>query len=82
MALLCVSRLPHQADAPPPASLTQQALQSRQLCLDHDEKLVALLSRVRDVEMRIQRVRLTELNLGTLQDLLRQAAVSGVRFYF
>ncbi|KAJ7304445.1 hypothetical protein JRQ81_012006, partial [Phrynocephalus forsythii] len=55
-----------------------KAVHSKQLCLEHDEKVVALLSRVRDVEMRIQRVQLTELSLATLQDLVRQAAALDV----
>ncbi|XP_060640060.2 microtubule-actin cross-linking factor 1 isoform X5 [Anolis sagrei] len=58
-----------QPDAP---TLTKTPL-SKQLCLDHDEKLVALLSRVRDVEMRIQRVPLLEQDSAALQDLLREA---------
>ncbi|KAH0631075.1 hypothetical protein JD844_005164 [Phrynosoma platyrhinos] len=46
---------------------------SKQLCLEYDEKLVALLSRVRDIEMSIQRVQPPERSLAALQDLLRQA---------
>lgn len=58
-------------------SRTLQTPYSKQLCLDYDEKLVAHLSRVRGIEMRIQRVQLMDLNLAALQDLLCQAAVRG-----
>ncbi|KAG8142954.1 hypothetical protein E2320_000260 [Naja naja] len=52
-----------------------QAPSSKWLCLNYDERLVALLSRVRSIEMRMQRVQLAELNLQALQELLRQAEV-------
>uniref|UniRef100_A0ABM5ETF4 Microtubule-actin cross-linking factor 1 isoform X3 n=1 Tax=Pogona vitticeps TaxID=103695 RepID=A0ABM5ETF4_9SAUR len=55
------------------ATAQTKAPHNKQLCLEHDEKLVALLSRVRGIEMRIQKVQLSELSLATLQDLLRQA---------
>ncbi|XP_062818934.1 microtubule-actin cross-linking factor 1 isoform X6 [Anolis carolinensis] len=60
-------------ERPPDAPKLTKTPLSKQLCLDHDEKLVALLSRVRDVEMRIQRVPLLEQDSAALQDLLRQA---------
>uniref|UniRef100_A0A670JV39 Microtubule actin crosslinking factor 1 n=1 Tax=Podarcis muralis TaxID=64176 RepID=A0A670JV39_PODMU len=46
---------------------------SKQLCLSYDEKLVVLLSRVRDIEMRIQRVQVADLSSAALRELLRQA---------
>uniref|UniRef100_A0A670ZXL8 Microtubule actin crosslinking factor 1 n=1 Tax=Pseudonaja textilis TaxID=8673 RepID=A0A670ZXL8_PSETE len=52
-----------------------QAPSSKWLCLNYDERLVALLSRVRSIEMRMQRVQLAELNLQALQELLLQAEV-------
>ncbi|KAM6427631.1 microtubule-actin cross-linking factor 1 isoform 6-T6 [Liasis olivaceus] len=55
------------------ASKSSKAPLSKQLCLNYDERLVALLSRVRGIEMRMQRVQLTELNLQALQELLCQA---------
>uniref|UniRef100_A0A8C8SX39 Microtubule actin crosslinking factor 1 n=1 Tax=Pelusios castaneus TaxID=367368 RepID=A0A8C8SX39_9SAUR len=48
---------------------------SKQLCLDHDEKLVSYLSVLRDIEMRIKQAQPAELNLEALQDLLHQAEV-------
>ncbi|XP_066494280.1 microtubule-actin cross-linking factor 1 isoform X1 [Tiliqua scincoides] len=59
-----------QQDAPKQAKTPKC---SKQLCLDYDEKLVAYLSQVRDIEMRVQRVPLVDLNFATLQDLLQQA---------
>ncbi|XP_077787990.1 microtubule-actin cross-linking factor 1 isoform X5 [Podarcis muralis] len=56
-------------DAPKPA----KAPHSKQLCLSYDEKLVVLLSRVRDIEMRIQRVQVADLSSAALRELLRQA---------
>ncbi|XP_062995874.1 microtubule-actin cross-linking factor 1 isoform X2 [Elgaria multicarinata webbii] len=61
-------------DTPKPA----KAPYSKQLCLNYDEKLVVLLSRVRDIEMRIQQVQLAELDLVALQDQLRQAVALDV----
>ncbi|XP_060547363.1 microtubule-actin cross-linking factor 1 isoform X6 [Pantherophis guttatus] len=55
------------------ASTSTKAPFSKWLCLNYDERLVALLSRVRSIEMRMQRVQLAELNLQALQELLRQA---------
>ncbi|XP_042296316.1 microtubule-actin cross-linking factor 1 isoform X3 [Sceloporus undulatus] len=57
----------------PEAPKLAKTLHSKQLCLEYDEKLVALLSRVRDIEMHIQRVQLPEMSSAALQDLLRQA---------
>ncbi|ETE68158.1 Microtubule-actin cross-linking factor 1, partial [Ophiophagus hannah] len=57
------------------ASTSTKAPSSKWLCLNYDERLVALLSRVRSIEMRMQRVQLAELNLQALQELLRQAEV-------
>ncbi|EMP28438.1 Microtubule-actin cross-linking factor 1, isoforms 1/2/3/5 [Chelonia mydas] len=51
---------------------------SKQLCLEHDEKLVSYLSMLRDIEMKIKQVQPSELNLGALQDLLHQAEVLDV----
>ncbi|XP_053123956.1 microtubule-actin cross-linking factor 1 isoform X7 [Hemicordylus capensis] len=56
-------------ETPKPA----KTLYSKQLCLDYDGKLVAHLSRVRGIEMRIQRVQLADLTSAALQDMLRQA---------
>ncbi|XP_077193444.1 microtubule-actin cross-linking factor 1 isoform X5 [Paroedura picta] len=50
-----------------------RALCSKQLCLDRDEKLVAFLSRVRNIEMEIQQAQLAERELGTRKELLHQA---------
>ncbi|XP_060114418.1 microtubule-actin cross-linking factor 1 isoform X4 [Heteronotia binoei] len=50
-----------------------KALCSKQLCLDHDEKLVAFLSRVRNIEMQIQQAQLAEWNLEARKELLHQA---------
>uniref|UniRef100_A0A670JRM7 Microtubule actin crosslinking factor 1 n=1 Tax=Podarcis muralis TaxID=64176 RepID=A0A670JRM7_PODMU len=55
------------------SSLTGDAPHSKQLCLSYDEKLVVLLSRVRDIEMRIQRVQVADLSSAALRELLRQA---------
>ncbi|XP_013926629.1 PREDICTED: microtubule-actin cross-linking factor 1 isoform X2 [Thamnophis sirtalis] len=55
------------------ASTSTKAPFSKWLCLNYDERLLALLSRVRSIEMRMQRVQLAELNLQALQELLRQA---------
>lgn len=55
--------------------LTPQIVFSKQLCLEHDEKLVSYLSMLRDIEMKIKQVQPSELNLGALQDLLHQAEV-------
>ncbi|XP_026529527.1 microtubule-actin cross-linking factor 1 isoform X2 [Notechis scutatus] len=57
------------------ASTSTKAPSSKWLCLNYDERLVALLSRVRSIEMRMQRVQLAELNLQALQELLLQAEV-------
>uniref|UniRef100_A0A8D1QAX9 Microtubule-actin cross-linking factor 1 n=1 Tax=Sus scrofa TaxID=9823 RepID=A0A8D1QAX9_PIG len=46
---------------------------NRQLCLEHDEKLVSYLSLLRDIEMRTKQIQPLELNLAELQDLLCQA---------
>ncbi|XP_074832544.1 microtubule-actin cross-linking factor 1 isoform X4 [Carettochelys insculpta] len=51
---------------------------SKQLCLEHDEKLVSYLSVLRDIEMKIKQVPPAELNLEALQDLLHQAEVLDV----
>ncbi|XP_048681718.2 microtubule-actin cross-linking factor 1 isoform X15 [Caretta caretta] len=51
---------------------------SKQLCLEHDEKLVSYLSMLRDIEMKIKQVQPAELNLEALQDLLHQAEVLDV----
>ncbi|XP_074790593.1 microtubule-actin cross-linking factor 1 isoform X2 [Natator depressus] len=51
---------------------------SKQLCLEHDEKLVSYLSVLRDIEMKIKQVQPAELNLEALQDLLHQAEVLDV----
>ncbi|KAJ1063908.1 hypothetical protein K5549_009220 [Capra hircus] len=48
---------------------------TRQLCLEHDEKLVSYLSLLRDIEMRTKQIQPLELNLAELQDLLCQAKV-------
>ncbi|XP_026964809.1 microtubule-actin cross-linking factor 1 isoform X4 [Sagmatias obliquidens] len=48
---------------------------NRQLCLEHDEKLVSYLSLLRDIEMRTKQIQPLELNLAELQDLLCQAKV-------
>ncbi|KAM6219379.1 microtubule-actin cross-linking factor 1, isoforms 1/2/3/4/5-like [Rhynchocyon petersi] len=48
---------------------------NRQLCLEHDEKLVSYLSLLRDIEMRTKQIQPLELNLTELQDLLCQAEV-------
>uniref|UniRef100_A0A670JPS3 Microtubule actin crosslinking factor 1 n=1 Tax=Podarcis muralis TaxID=64176 RepID=A0A670JPS3_PODMU len=50
-----------------------EAQMLKQLCLSYDEKLVVLLSRVRDIEMRIQRVQVADLSSAALRELLRQA---------
>ncbi|XP_044275357.1 microtubule-actin cross-linking factor 1 isoform X4 [Varanus komodoensis] len=54
-------------------SKPSKAPYSKQLCLEYDEKLVVLLSRVRDIEMRIQRVQLGGLSVVALRDQLHQA---------
>uniref|UniRef100_A0A8C3FVY8 Microtubule actin crosslinking factor 1 n=1 Tax=Chrysemys picta bellii TaxID=8478 RepID=A0A8C3FVY8_CHRPI len=48
---------------------------SKQLCLEHDEKLVSYLSMLRDIEMKIKQVQPAELKLEALQNLLHQAEV-------
>ncbi|XP_049734789.1 microtubule-actin cross-linking factor 1 isoform X2 [Elephas maximus indicus] len=48
---------------------------NRQLCLEHDEKLVSYLSLLRDIEMRTKQIQSLELNLTELEDLLCQAKV-------
>ncbi|KAB0404951.1 hypothetical protein E2I00_002352, partial [Balaenoptera physalus] len=48
---------------------------NRQLCLEHDEKLVSYLSLLRDIEMKTKQIQPLELNLAELQDLLCQAKV-------
>uniref|UniRef100_A0A8C0XN68 Microtubule-actin cross-linking factor 1 n=1 Tax=Castor canadensis TaxID=51338 RepID=A0A8C0XN68_CASCN len=48
---------------------------NRQLCLEHDEKLVSYLSLLRDIEMRTKQIQPLEFNLVELQDLLCQAKV-------
>ncbi|XP_039367201.1 microtubule-actin cross-linking factor 1 isoform X12 [Mauremys reevesii] len=55
-----------------------KAVVSKQLCLEHDEKLVSYLSMLRDIEMKIKQVQPAELNLEALQDLLHQAEVLDV----
>ncbi|XP_039183756.1 microtubule-actin cross-linking factor 1 isoform X5 [Crotalus tigris] len=55
------------------ASTSTKAPSSKGLCLNCEERLVALLSSVRSIEMRTQRVQLMDLNLPELQELLRQA---------
>ncbi|XP_050788123.1 microtubule-actin cross-linking factor 1 isoform X6 [Gopherus flavomarginatus] len=55
-----------------------KAVFSKQLCLEHDEKLVSYLSMLRDIEMKIKQVQPVELNLEALQDLLHQAEVLDV----
>uniref|UniRef100_A0A8C4YTE3 Microtubule actin crosslinking factor 1 n=1 Tax=Gopherus evgoodei TaxID=1825980 RepID=A0A8C4YTE3_9SAUR len=57
-----------------------EAVFSKQLCLEHDEKLVSYLSMLRDIEMKIKQVQPVELNLEALQDLLHQAEVRGGRY--
>uniref|UniRef100_A0A8C3XRH7 Microtubule actin crosslinking factor 1 n=1 Tax=Chelydra serpentina TaxID=8475 RepID=A0A8C3XRH7_CHESE len=57
--------------------LTPQTVFSKQLCLEHDEKLVSYLSMLRDIEMKIKQVQPAELNLEVLQNLLHQAEVRG-----
>ncbi|XP_067390069.1 microtubule-actin cross-linking factor 1 isoform X4 [Emydura macquarii macquarii] len=61
----------------PPQESTKPAktMFSKQVCLEHDEKLVSYLSMLRDIEMRIKQVQPAELNLEALQDLLHQAEV-------
>uniref|UniRef100_A0A8C3FUY4 Microtubule actin crosslinking factor 1 n=1 Tax=Chrysemys picta bellii TaxID=8478 RepID=A0A8C3FUY4_CHRPI len=55
--------------------LTPQTVFSKQLCLEHDEKLVSYLSMLRDIEMKIKQVQPAELKLEALQNLLHQAEV-------
>nr|XP_032645496.1 microtubule-actin cross-linking factor 1 isoform X5 [Chelonoidis abingdonii] len=55
-----------------------KAVFSKQVCLEHDEKLVSYLSMLRDIEMKIKQVQPVELNLEALQDLLHQAEVLDV----
>ncbi|KAL0604712.1 LOW QUALITY PROTEIN: Microtubule-actin cross-linking factor 1, isoforms 1/2/3/5 [Plecturocebus cupreus] len=57
---------------PEPFRATQNVF-TRQLCLEHDEKLVSYLSLLRDIEMRTKQIQPLELNLAELQDLLCQA---------
>ncbi|XP_048671676.1 microtubule-actin cross-linking factor 1 isoform X31 [Marmota marmota marmota] len=59
---------------PEPLRATQNVF-NRQLCLEHDEKLVSYLSLLRDIEMRTKQIQPLELNLVELQDLLCQAQV-------
>ncbi|VTJ52345.1 Hypothetical predicted protein [Marmota monax] len=59
---------------PEPLRATQNVF-NRQLCLEHDEKLVSYLSLLRDIEMRTKQIQPLELNLVELQDLLCQAKV-------
>jgi hypothetical protein len=55
--------------------LAPQNVFNRQLCLEHDEKLVSYLSLLRDIEMRTKQIQPLEFNLVELQDLLCQAKV-------
>ncbi|XP_070621008.1 microtubule-actin cross-linking factor 1 isoform X2 [Erythrolamprus reginae] len=57
----------------PDVSTSTKAPLSKWLCLNLDERLVALLSRVRSIEMRLQRVQLAGRGLPALQEMLRQA---------
>lgn len=59
--------------------LAPQNVFTRQLCLEHDEKLVSYLSLLRDIEMRTKQIQPLELNLAELQDLLCQAKVGSQR---
>ncbi|KAL4831087.1 hypothetical protein H8958_006984 [Nasalis larvatus] len=59
---------------PEPFRATQNVF-TRQLCLEHDEKLVSYLSLLRNIEMRTRQIQPLELNLAELQDLLCQAKV-------
>uniref|UniRef100_A0A8I5NJY6 Microtubule actin crosslinking factor 1 n=1 Tax=Papio anubis TaxID=9555 RepID=A0A8I5NJY6_PAPAN len=59
---------------PEPFRATQNVF-TRQLCLEHDEKLVSYLSLLRNIEMRTRQMQPLELNLAELQDLLCQAKV-------
>ncbi|KAB1269108.1 Microtubule-actin cross-linking factor 1; isoforms 1/2/3/5 [Camelus dromedarius] len=59
---------------PEPSRATKNVF-NRQLCLEHDEKLVSYLSVLRDIEMRTKQIQPVELNLAELQDLWCQAKV-------
>lgn len=59
--------------------MSPQNVFNRQLCLEHDEKLVSYLSLLRDIEMRTKQIQPLDLNLAELQDLLCQAKVGSQR---
>ncbi|XP_075764822.1 microtubule-actin cross-linking factor 1 isoform X4 [Pelodiscus sinensis] len=59
---------PSKESAKPTKTVT-----SKQLCLEHDGRLVSYLSMLRDIEMKIKEVQPSELSLDALRDLLRQA---------
>ncbi|XP_072579852.1 microtubule-actin cross-linking factor 1 isoform X9 [Vulpes vulpes] len=56
-------------------SRTTKNVFNRQLCLEHDEKLVSYLSLLRDIEMRTKQIQPLDRNLAELQDLLCQGKV-------
>ncbi|XP_054854819.1 microtubule-actin cross-linking factor 1 isoform X2 [Eublepharis macularius] len=60
-------------DASKQLSKPAKPLCSKQLCLDCDEKLVAFLSRVRNIELQIQQGQLAERSLAAQHNLLHQA---------
>ncbi|XP_042805008.1 microtubule-actin cross-linking factor 1 [Panthera leo] len=64
----------HEGVNPEPFRATKNVF-NRQLCLEHDEKLVSYLSLLRDIEMRTKQIQPLDLNLAELQDLLCQAKV-------
>lgn len=60
--------------------MASQNIFNRQLCLEHDEKLVSYLSVLRDIEMRTKQIQPVERSLAELQDLRCQAKVGSQRF--